>query len=307
MALERDRPVKIAVIGDVHDLWAAEDALALQALAVDLALFVGDFGNEAVEVVRAIAALDLPIAVAFGNHDAWYTATPWGVKQCPYDRTQEDRVQQQLDLVGEAHVGYRWRDFTQFGFSVVGGRPFSWGGPDWKNGKFYQERFGITNFAASAERMIAATQSAQFNTVLFLGHNGPTGLGDQAEDPCGKDWYPLGGDHGDPDLDRAIAAAKAAGKQVPLVTFGHMHHSLRHTKERLRTAMVQDHDGTIYLNAASVPRVIQTPEGWRRNFSLVTLEQGVVTDVSLVWVDQTYQVVAAEILYCEQPVVIPSA
>ena len=78
-----DRPVKIAVVGDVHDQWEPEDAQALKELKVDLVLFVGDFGNEAVDIVRAIAALDLPKAVILGNHDAWYTATPWGAKEMP--------------------------------------------------------------------------------------------------------------------------------------------------------------------------------------------------------------------------------
>ncbi|MFN7245444.1 MAG: TIGR04168 family protein, partial [Microcystis sp.] len=45
------RTYKIAVIGDVHDQWEIEDNLALEALQVDLALFVGDFGNESLEIV----------------------------------------------------------------------------------------------------------------------------------------------------------------------------------------------------------------------------------------------------------------
>ncbi len=60
----------------MHDLWDGEDELALQYLGVNLVLLVGDFGNESVDVVKAIAALELPKAAIFGNHDAWYTATP---------------------------------------------------------------------------------------------------------------------------------------------------------------------------------------------------------------------------------------
>ncbi|MFM6057249.1 MAG: metallophosphoesterase, partial [Microcystis aeruginosa] len=91
------RTYKIAVIGDVHDQWEIEDNLALEALQVDLALFVGDFGNESLEIVGRIASLSLPKAVILGNHDAWYSATPWGRKQCPYDRGKEDRVTAQLE------------------------------------------------------------------------------------------------------------------------------------------------------------------------------------------------------------------
>ena len=94
--------ITIAVIGDVHDRWDADDAIALKQLGVDLVLLVGDFGNESVAIVQSIAALDLPKAAVLGNHDAWYSATEWGIKKCPYDRTREDRVQQQLDLLGES-------------------------------------------------------------------------------------------------------------------------------------------------------------------------------------------------------------
>ena len=80
MSGKRNNLIKIAVVGDVHDLWEAEDNAALKDLHVDLVLFVGDFGNESVEVVKEIAALDLPYAAIMGNHDAWYSASDWGTK-----------------------------------------------------------------------------------------------------------------------------------------------------------------------------------------------------------------------------------
>ena len=93
--------LKIAVIGDIHDQWEEVDNLALEALTVDLALFVGDFGNESVEVVRRIASLNLPKAAIMGNHDAWYSASSWGRKQCPYDQEKENRVQHTTWKVSE--------------------------------------------------------------------------------------------------------------------------------------------------------------------------------------------------------------
>ncbi|OKH21147.1 TIGR04168 family protein [Chroogloeocystis siderophila] len=291
-----DRLIKIAVVGDIHDQWEAEDGIALQHLDVDLVLFVGDFGNESVEVVRAIAALEIPKAAVFGNHDAWYTATDWGRKKCPYNREQEDWVQQQIDLLGESHVGYQKCDFPEFNLSVVGGRPFSWGGATWKNANFYQERFGVTSFAESTALMVAAAKSAQHDNIIFLGHNGPFGLGDRAEDPCGKDWQPLGGDFGDPDFADAIAQTRAAGKNIPLVTFGHMHHKLRHTHQQLRKAIAVA-KRTVYLNAASVPRIVQVESDRQRNFSLVYLQDSTVTQVSLVWLHQNYKIASEQILY----------
>lgn len=288
--------IKIAVVGDIHDQWEADDASSLQQLGVDLVLFVGDFGNESVDVVRAIAAIDLPKATVFGNHDAWYSASDWGKQKCPYDRTKEDWVQDQIDLLAETHVGYGKLDFPKLNLTVVGSRPFSWGGNVWKNAEFYKQRFGVTSFAESTEKMIAATKSAAYETVIFLGHNGPVGLGDRPDDPCGKDWQPIGGDYGDPDLAEAIFFARQLGKTIPLVTFGHMHHSLRHTKAHLRKAVVAN-EGTVYLNAARVPRIVQNGKERWRNFSLVSLQAGLVSQVSLVWVGQDFTVVSEEIIY----------
>ncbi len=290
-----DRVIKIAVVGDVHDQWEVEDGEALCHLGVDLVLFVGDLGNESIDVVRAIAALDLPKAVILGNHDAWYTATDWGRKKCPYDRTQNDRFQQQLELLGDTHVGYSYLDFLELGVSVVGARPFSWGGSEWKHTEFYQKRYGVSSFAESTARIVHAAEQAAHNRLILLGHCGPFGLGDRPEDPCGKDWQPLGGDHGDPDMAAAIAAIRQRGKTIPLVAFGHMHHTLRHTKQYLRTPIATDAE-TLYLNAASVPRIVHTPTR-QRNFSLVYWYQGQVQQASLVWLGEGYAIASERILY----------
>lgn len=292
----QDKPIKIAVVGDIHDQWEEADGLALKHLGVDLVLFVGDFGNESVPVVREIASLDLPKAAIMGNHDAWYTATDWGRSKCPYNRQEEDWVQQQLDLLGETHVGYSKLDFPSLDLTVVGSRPFSWGGPQWKYSDFYR-RFDVAGFEASTNRIVAAAKSSACETVIFLGHNGPTGLGDLPEDPCGKDWNPIGGDFGDPDFEAAIAQTQALGKQVALVTFGHMHHTLRHTKQRLRRGVHVSSEGTVYLNAASVPRIVQTENDRRRNFSIVSLSNGVVSEITLVWVSQDFSIASEEVLF----------
>ncbi|MFM2304324.1 MAG: hypothetical protein RLZZ135_1734, partial [Cyanobacteriota bacterium] len=151
-------PIKIAIVGDVHDQWEPADEVALQHLGVDLVLFVGDFGNETVELVGRIAALDMPKAAILGNHDAWYTASDWGRSKRPYDPLVEDRVQQQIDLLGANDVGYGNLDLPQFNLSIVGSRPFSWGGSQWKYSDFYEDRYGIDSFAASTERIVAIAQ-----------------------------------------------------------------------------------------------------------------------------------------------------
>lgn len=293
----QSKPVKIAVVGDIHDQWDVEDGMALKHLGVDLVLFVGDFGNESVEVVKTIASLDIPKAAVMGNHDAWYSATEWGRKKCPYDRTKEDWVQKQLDLLGAVQVGYSKLDFPQWNLTVVGGRPFTWGGPEWRFAEICQERYGVSSLDDSADKIVNAVKNATCDNIIFLGHNGPSGLGDRAEDPCGKDWHPIGGDFGDPDLAAAISQTLNMNKTVSLVAFGHMHRTLRHTKKLERKAVFKSPEGTIYLNAANVPRIVQENGVKLRNFSLVCLDGGMVTKVALVWVGKDYQVAAEEIFY----------
>ncbi|MBO1351824.1 MAG: hypothetical protein EBE86_032665 [Hormoscilla sp. GUM202] len=99
------------------------------------------------------------------------TATPWGEKKCPYNRQTEDRVQQQLDLLGAAHVGYGKLDLASLNLTVVGGRPFSWGGSDWTNAEFYRDLYGINNFAESTSRIVTAASSAAYETIIFMGHS----------------------------------------------------------------------------------------------------------------------------------------
>ncbi len=289
--------LRIAAIGDIHHQWDPADNEALENLGVDLALFVGDFGNEAVAVVAAIARLQLPFAAICGNHDAWYTASDWGRRKAPYDHRQEDRVQQQLDLLGAAHVGYGWRDFPALGVSVVGARPFSWGGSTWRNEQFYRERYQIHDFAESTARIAAAAQAANSETLIFLGHNGPLGLGDRPEDPCGRDWEPRGGDFGDPDFAAGLAQARQAGKRIALAAFGHMHHQLRHRRDRLRQRLCVDARGTVYVNAAQVPRVRQQGPQRLSHVTLLTLRAGMVASVELVWVTRQGAIASSEVLY----------
>jgi hypothetical protein len=61
------------------------------------------------------------------------------------------------------------------------------------------------------------------------------------------------------------------------------------------------------LNAASVPRIVEKDGVKLRNFSIVSLEAGVVTQVSLVWVGNDFQVASEEILYEQSRPVVQSA
>ena len=288
--------ITIAVVGDVHDQWSQADEQALWHLGVDLVLFVGDFGNESIDIVRQIAGIKIPKAVIMGNHDAWYSASAWGRQKAPYDRSKEDRVQQQLDLLGEAHVGFSQLDFPQFNLSVVGSRPFSWGGSTWRNSQFYRDRYNVNSFAESTQTIVESAKNSQSETLIFIGHNGPFGLGDKTESICGRDWKIEGGDYGDPDLAEAISKVQSLDKSIPLVTFGHMHHQLKNPRGAKRT-IVKVQNNTVYLNAACVPRVIKDIEDTKRSFSLVSLVAGRVQKISLVWLNGDFSIQSDRVLY----------
>ncbi|KAI4379346.1 hypothetical protein MLD38_005658 [Melastoma candidum] len=242
--------VRIAVVGDVHDQWDLEaDTKALQFLKPDLVLFTGDFGNENVDVVRNVAKLEFAKAAILGNHDSWHTQQ--------FSSKRKDNVQLQLEFLGEEHVAYRRLDFPLLKLSVVGGRPFSWGGDQLFRKKLLSTRFGVDDMDQSSRRIRnAALGAPEDHLIIFLAHNGPTGLGSKNDDICGKDWVSEGsGDNGDPDLADALSELKNGTElQMPLVVFGHMHKWLAFGKGQRKMIVLGD-DGMIYLNGAIVPRV----------------------------------------------------
>ncbi|GLI59666.1 hypothetical protein VaNZ11_001605 [Volvox africanus] len=289
--------LRLAIVGDVHGAWVADrDEAALRLLAPDLTLLLGDFGNEDVALVRQVAELGLPKAVILGNHDAWFSLTDRSGSQTrrgPVQQTlsaadmlaalarggggavaaatagaasspePEDYVLQQLVALGTCHVGYGTMRLDEQGYTVMGARPFSKGGKNFSSIRdFMESLYGVTSMEESAQRIVQVALSAPaHHPLIVVGHNGPAGLGSRAFDICGVDWEPRAGDHGDPDLQAALAALHRAGRRVSLVTFGHMHHRLhaasRHRPSRLRRMVALDPaTGTVFLNAATVPRII---------------------------------------------------
>ncbi|KAK7388341.1 hypothetical protein VNO78_23156 [Psophocarpus tetragonolobus] len=290
--------IRIAIVGDVHDCWNLDqDSKALQFLQPDLVLFTGDFGEENVEVVQSVANLEFAKAVILGNHDAWFT------KQ--FSRSEEkDKVQRQLECLGKEHVGYRRSDFPLIKVSVIGGRPFSCGGKPLFRKRLLSARYGVKDMDESAKRIQkAALGTPQDHFLIVLAHNGPTGLGSDLNDICGKDWEFEGdGDHGDPDLAHAISLLKENSQvSIPLVVFGHMHKELAYGNG-FRKMIVVGTDNTVYLNGAIVPRVKRLgdedkrslddendlssaePNGTRRAFTLVEISEGRVAKISESWV-----------------------
>ncbi|XP_026417587.1 uncharacterized protein LOC113313076 [Papaver somniferum] len=257
-----------------------------------------DFGNENVELVRSVSELILPKAVILGNHDCWTTQQ--------FSQKKKDRVQLQLECLGEEHVGYRRLDFPNLKLSVVGGRH---GGNKIFREKLLSSRYGVQDMNGSAEKICkASVGTPEGHSIVLLAHNGPTGLGSEKNDICGRDWVHQGGDHGDPDLEQAISNTKETTKfPIPLVVFGHMHKELASRNGHLRKMIVVGADNTIYLNGAIVPRVkklfheqrtgtgssstegapvclVPEPSGTVGGFTLVEINDGKPDKIAETWV-----------------------
>ena len=69
MATTGGERFRILCVGDVHGQWDSTDKSAILSLKPNLVLFVGDYGNESIEIVKQIGELSEKVrcAAAFGN------------------------------------------------------------------------------------------------------------------------------------------------------------------------------------------------------------------------------------------------
>jgi uncharacterized protein (TIGR04168 family) len=274
--LDSQASANLTVIGDVHRWWRPGDATFLERTRPDLSMFVGDLGDEDVEIVRVVAELSVPKAVILGNHDAWQS---FGRK------TSTERLRECLQLLGEDHIAYAVREVPRAGVSVIGARPFSWGGQSLRSPELYDEIYGIHTTRQSAAAIVDAARNAQHRDIVILAHNGPIGLGAETHDIFGKDFGKPGGDWGDRDLALAIQRIEGMGLRVRAVIAGHMHHKLVHPRGGERRRFVRRGE-TLFLNAAHVPRIQKSAAGEDVGYFLRTRwREGECTAVEEVWVD----------------------
>ncbi|MCP4867865.1 MAG: hypothetical protein GY898_04015 [Proteobacteria bacterium] len=252
----------LAIVGDVHLRWGPEDVRFFDSSEYDRVLFVGDLGgyrhSQTVALCRSIATMTKTSLVVPGNHDGPSLGALAGeVAGKPrlvraLSRGQSQRMEAIAHALGPVEVGGYSRHRIADGLDLIVGRPHSMGGPTMAFAPFLAKRFGVRSMEDSAQRLRGLVDDSDADRLLFLAHNGPTGLGDRRGDPWGCDFRDEEGDQGDPDLREALDHAREQGKQVLAVIAGHMHHGLR--GGGLRTWQ-ETHDGTLYVNAARVPRV----------------------------------------------------
>jgi uncharacterized protein (TIGR04168 family) len=254
--------MKLAVIGDVHMAFDEADVRWLNASDYDAVLLCGDLPGyrhgRALEVAAVMAGLSKPAFMVPGNHDATSLANLVGeVAGTPVLNplagwSQHQRVERLREALGPVVLGgYSWHTLGA-GAGVVGlviGRPHAMGAR-LSFRRYIARRYAIETLEASARELCAVVDACPHRRLVFLGHNGPTGLGAAPTDPWGAD-FGKGGDWGDPDLRAAIDHARATGREVLAVVAGHMHHRTKQGLDRRWQATV---DGVTYVNAARVPR-----------------------------------------------------
>lgn len=257
--------INLAVIGDIHSFFSEFDVHYFNTSTYDLILITGDLpfhGREVDwQVVQRLAMLNKPSLLIAGNHDcvnqAQFLAEAANKSHLadllnPHQQKMAEALRRALKPV--VLCGYSAHDFRfpDMSLSIVATRPFSFGGPHLHYQRLLASKFAVDSLQASRDRLIELVNETTSETLIFLGHNGPSGLGAGKEDIWGCDFRPSAGDYGDPDYEAAVNHAKKIGKRVLLVVGGHMHHTLRDGRQR---RWLVNKDGTTYLNPARVPRI----------------------------------------------------
>lgn len=260
--------MKLAIIGDVHHAWSEVDTTFFNASDYDALLFVGDIYNFSLQrglrAATELAELDKPALLVPGNHDAIHpaqlaaeiTRRPSLIRLASYGHSE--RVKRLCEAVGGVQVGGYSVHPLADGLDVITGRPHSMGGSAISFAPHLADAYGVYTLEDSVRRLKRCVDESDAPRVLFLAHNGPTGLGERRDDLWGCDFRREEGDFGDSDLRVAIDYARERGKRVLAVVAGHMHHRLRGggTRKWLATR-----DGTVYINAARVPRIFEDRDG----------------------------------------------
>ena len=256
---------RIGVIGDVHLHWDDEDIVYFNRGGYDLLLFTGDLADytqvRGRRVARSLGKLRVPTICIAGNHDGLH-ALQLGSEITPRARRLRNafclgqgRRCGSLDrALGDVELlGYSRRRIEPSGvpLNIVVARPHSIGGKRLACIPYLAKQYGIDSMDASVARLKALIDTCDDAPILFLAHNGPSGLGSRANSIWGCDFRRREEDWGDRDLEEAVHYANRNGRRVLATVAGHMH---RKTKSGKRRPGQIEKEGVLYVNAAEVPR-----------------------------------------------------
>lgn len=274
--------MKLAVIGDVHHAYNEVDTAYFNASDHDAVLFTGDIYNYSMQrglrAAAELSALQKPALLIPGNHDAIHPA------QLAAEVSRRSslirlaavghrrRVNDLREAVGGVQVGGYMVHRLGEGLDVITGRPHSMGGSVISFAPNLADAYNVATLEDSIDKLKRCVDESDAPRLLFLAHNGPTGLGARRSDLWGCDFRREEGDQGDADLRAAIEYARLRGKRVVAVIAGHMHHRLRGGGRR---SWYQRQDGVLYINAARVPRIFEERGGvFHHHVDLLIEEDG---------------------------------
>lgn len=268
------RANKIALIGDLHGGWNTRDNDFMNGAGYDLLLFVGDLGSGTLKnelsIIRLISEVRVPGLVLPGNNDAAYLG-PLAAELA--HQSGADALREIARLAPATFLepcGYTNHQLDTDGgpVTLITARPCAMGGSEFSFAPELTRNYGVTSIEGSAGRLKQQVDEATTESLIFMGHNGPFGLGgeegdlwardfalpDSAEGSPPRDW-------GDSDFQEAVEYARNLGKVVLAVIGGHMH---RTREQRIRQSVRRE--GTLYLNPAVVPRIVDGENGELHHF-----------------------------------------
>lgn len=304
-----DKSTKIAVIGDIHLLYDRWDLSYFNQSDYDLLLFVGDLSElfhprEAIGVADLLSQLVKPAIFIPGNHDVHNVfqliaevihSQLLASISSYYHFAYHERLTAKLNPieVGGYSIHPYQGEYAEFDLIVA--RPYAMGGSEVSYAPLMRKLFGVKRIPQSTALLKKLIDLSESDHLLFLAHNGPTGLGDRPADIWGCDFDPKLGDFGDRDLEEAIEYAQRQGKRVLAVIAGHMHLQTylgpkpvwkrRGEPGPERPGLVEK-DGVIYINAAMVPRIFEI-EGKRVHHHVRVEIAGTEVEVKEMYVEET--------------------
>ncbi len=286
--------MKIAIIGDVHGFWNERDTAYFNQSDYDFILFTGDLRSytesEASVAVR-ISALSKKSFVIPGNTDTSNLFQAAGeifqndflIKG--FSLTQNIKIERMKKSLGniqlsayESHLLSKEKN----SLNLIVLRPFAMG-VNLSYAPILKKRFGIKSLQDSKERYKQLVDESSEDSIIFLGHNGPFGLGSEATSLWSSDFTREPLDWGDTDYRYAIDYAKSKGKKVLAAIAGHMHHKIRGKKtEREWHSSILS---TSYINAAKVPRIFKRDNKTLHHHIEMVIQENMQTAVREVFVE----------------------
>lgn len=303
---------RIAVIGDVHSFWDDIDLLFFNArhensaANTDMVVFVGDLPDrlhrKSHKIAKCMAQLSIPGYFFPGNHDGVtipqliaeiFQSQFWSQL---FARRQKIRVSKlRKELHPLQFCQYNIIDLNLGGrpVSMVCGRPHSMGGDSISMRPYLSKNFQVATIQDSIGQFKRLLEQCGNDDLIFLSHNGPSGLGSESTDIWGNDFQKGAGDFGDPDLAAALAIAREMGKNPRAVIAGHMHHHVRKKSsvagQRKKVVVNQ---GCMYINAARVPRIFYDADekiNWHYFMALDLTDKNISVQENLFALDSSGQ------------------